>query len=297
VTKAAAAKTWSLAVAGNGRRYSDPAAAPAEGTDLGSIWRYQDLGTGQTPGNAASDAWMAGGGIGRISTDFSDGGTTSLKMTIDADEEQFGFTLILPTNLVNGDTLWFSTRTYRPTGYDDSASPRLKFIRMHTETSGGSNVGYVDWYLDNIGEFHFIYEGTQGNPAYAYPDTAWVPDPDGDTGNPGFQGHAPTTGVWETWDVCTVFGDVPKASAGTAESFLWKNKELVGHVTTRETFAGATNRADEIHLTTFWNGGAPQTQSLYVGRYAVAAKIAGVRDDTASLTTDESGNRLIALGY
>jgi hypothetical protein len=266
-------------------------------TDLGSIWRYQDLGTGQTPGNAASDAWMAGGGIGRISTDFTDGGTTSLKMTIAEDADQFGYTLILPTNLVNGDTLWFSTRTYRPTGYSDAASPRLKFIRMHTETSAGANVGYVDWYLDNIGEFHYIYEGTQGNPAYAYPGTAWVPDPDGDTGNPGFQGHAPTTGVWETWDVCTVFGNVPKASGGTAESFFWKNKVLVGHVTTRETLASSTNRVDEIHHTTFWNGGAPQAQSLYVGRYAVAAKIAGVRDDTSFLATDESGNRVIALGY
>lgn len=269
-------------------RYS---AASSGSTDLANIWRYQDFGTGFTVGNTPTASWMGLFGTAVVSNTFADLGTTSMRLDAFSGNTSFGYYLALPTNLVEGDTLWFSARMYRPTGYSDvSAGGHLKFYRFHTFTSGAAHGGYIDMYLGTGGGFHFIYEGTQGN--YGQP---WVPDNNDASG--GFLGYAPTTGVWETYDMCAVMGHVPKDSGGLAEVWFWKGKNLVGHVTSRETMTLANYTCSEIHHTTYWNNGAPQNESLYIGRFAVAAKIAGVRDDTNLLTTDTSGNRLIAVGY
>jgi hypothetical protein len=244
-----------------------------------------NYGIGQTNGSSPVDSWLDSvGGTYVISNTYADSGTTSMRLDAFGGNTAFGYLLALPSSAQAGDTLWFSVRTYRPVGYSDSANPWLKFFRMHTFKSDGvSNGGYDDVYIFNDGTFHFIYEGAQ----------IWEPGSDVS----GWTGATPVIGAWETWDYAVTFDTTPKSQGGKAEVFFWKNKALVGHITDLATLAANNYKVSEIHHSSYWNGGAPQNQSLYVGRYAVAAKIVGLRDDTPFLTADSAGTPLIALGF
>ena len=266
-------------------------------TDLASIWRYLNFGTGFTNGSTPAASWLGLTGAATISnTQVEPGATTAMRLDAVNASTVFGYYLQLPNMAHEGDTLYFSARMFRPTGYIDGGHAHMKFFRFHTSPAGGGNQGYVDMYLGTSPDgFHFIYEGTQNNASYAYPKTPWVPDPSADVIGPGLTPR-PTTGVWETFDMAVTFGHVSKDAGGLGELWFWKNKQLLAHITSRETMVTTTDVVDQIHQTTYWNSGAPQNQSLYVGRCAVAAKIAGLRDDTQFLAADVSGNRLIALG-
>lgn len=256
---------------------------PASGTNLAGIWRYMNFGSGQTSGSAPVDSWIGYiGGTHPISNTFADLGTTSMSLVAVNGSTGFGYLLGLPNNLVVGDTLWYSMRHYRPTGWlDTSAGGHVKFLRYHTFVTGGGNGGYDDIYLNNNGSYYFIYEGEQNPEDLIGGSTAF----------------APVTGVWETYDYKVVFDTSPVSTGGLAEISFWKNKTLISHITDRRTLNNSSDYCAEIHDRTYWNNGSPQNQTMYVGRYAVAAKIAGVRDDTSKLTTDAAGTRLIALGF
>lgn len=268
---------------------SSPRVIPGTGgssTNLAAIWRYTNFGVGQTAGAAPVDSWIGSvGGSYQISNSVGDAGPTSLALAALAGNTNFGYYLQMTANAVPGDSLWYSVRTFAPTGYNYTATPYLKFLRYHTFTTptgnSGNNGGYDDIYHDNDGHFHFIYEGESVNENFAGGSTAF----------------APVNNVWETWDYRVVFGTVPLSSGGTADVYFWKNKVLIGRLQDRITMLGSGYSCREIHHSTYWNGGASQNQTLYIGRYAVAAKIAGLRDDTPFLNTDTNGYPLIALNY
>src|SRR5690606_21448148 len=54
----------------------------------------------------------------------------------------FGGELRFPEALKKGDQVWVRINTYFPTGFSFAANPFLKFMRIHTTSSSGSNTGY-----------------------------------------------------------------------------------------------------------------------------------------------------------
>jgi hypothetical protein len=157
-----------------------------------------------------------------------------------------------PSQLKKGDQIWFRVRTYMPVGfnYDSSGEGNhLKFMRIHTQDTAGNNQGYNDWYINPKGSsiaHQFIFEGEQ----------VW--------NYFGSSQYAPVLGVWETYEFYVKFDNVPVSKGGMGEVRVWKNGVLLADITDRMTLATASSVSDRAHLFTYWNGGSPATQKMYV---------------------------------
>ncbi len=263
----------------DGKYYSRyPSGQPGGGdTDTSAILLFEDFSGGTVGANVNQVDRF--GSCTYSNTVVETGKTTSMACTASAGSTAFGYSFDLNVHGTYGDTLWFCVRMFRPTGYSDTANPWLKFFRMRTYPAGGGDLGYDDVYLYNDGTFHFIYEGVNSWQSITTTDA-----------------DKPVTGVWETYDYMVVFDGTAAADGGNARVRFWKNRVLLGEVTDRVTLIGTGSYVSECHHSTYWNGGAPKNEILYVSEAAVAAKIAGVRDDTPYLATDANGLPLIALG-
>ena len=181
-----------------------------------------------------------------------------------------------PTLLKKGDQIWFRVRTYMPVGFNYNSTGEgghLKFLRIHTQTTGGSNEGYDDWYINPKGSaisHKFIFEGEQVWDEFASSQ------------------YAPDLGKWETYEFYVKFDNVPVSAGGTGRVRVWKDGVLLKDITNRKTLATASSVSDRTHLFTYWNGGAPATQKMYVDDIVLTS-------DTPS-AVDAKGNPYVGMG-
>lgn len=183
-------------------------------------------------------------------------GSQSARLTIHKGEEGYGVWggyIPHPTNLKRGDELWFRVRTFFPTGFDyysHSGGGRLKFLRFSTlNAKTGKSEGYNDIYIDKKGSstpFKFIFEG----------ENRWA--------NVGKSSHWPSFDLWETYEFYVKFDAVPKSEGGHALIRFWKNGELLAEISDRKTLRSVESQVGRTLLFTYWNGGAPRTQSMWV---------------------------------
>lgn len=181
-----------------------------------------------------------------------------------------------PTNLVKGDEIWLRINTYMPAGFNYNSigeGELLKFLRVHTRTASNPNIGYNDWYItptnNSFATHQFIYEGEQ--------KWSYVTD----------MSLRPVVGVWETYEMYLKLDDVPAASGGEARVRFWKNGQLILDIADRKTLQSPGVYADRMHLFTYWNGGAPQTQEMYIDDLFITT--------APPSNTDASGNRFIGV--
>lgn len=178
----------------------------------------------------------------------------SAKLSINEGETGFGVwggEFFYP-NVYRGETIWFSVHTYFPLDFDHYSygqGNRLKFLRIQTLTPENRNQGYNDFLIDMKGSsnpFKWIYEGQQ----------IWK-----DVGLPKDQ---IVKGKWENYQMAVTFDTVSKNEGGLAEAWIWKNGILLEHITDRITLKNRNDYSNRALLFTYWNGGAPKTQSMYV---------------------------------
>lgn len=176
----------------------------------------------------------------------------------------WGGVIGFPQKAYKGETIWYLVHTYMPTGFDYhayAAGNRLKFLRIHTADSAGKNIGYNDIYFDGLGSVNplaFIYEG----------ELRWS--------KVGGAPHFPVFDQWESYEVAVTLDTVPVSQGGKALIRFWKNGVLVDEIRDRITLKAETAYADGAYLFTYWNGGAPKTQSMYVDEITVTNKAKGV---------------------
>lgn len=200
-------------------------------------------------------------------------GTKSAKhsITFNTDGDQsYGCARTLQTPLAQGDEIWVRAKFFFPTGWDfgnagngafGGTAPRTKFFRLHTRTSGGAHLGYNDLYLwkedATVTKWQWIYEGVQ-QWAYSGLD-GWAP------GRPA----APTTGIVRNGWVNIEYYIKLHATPGQALVRVWVDNVLQVTITDLATLVNATDVADEWQYATYWNGGAPATQSMYTDKWDV----------------------------
>jgi len=171
-----------------------------------------------------------------------------------------------PTLLKKGDQVWFRVRTFMPVGFNyDSYGEgnHLKFMRLHTQDTAGNNEGYNDWYINPKGSTiadQYIFEGEQVWDMF------------------GSSLFAPVSGVWETYEFYVKFDNVPVSSGGTGRVRVWKNGILIKDITNRKTLYSATSVSDRAHLFTYWNGGSPATQKMYVDDIVLTSDTPSAKD-------------------
>ena len=246
-----------------------------------SAWRldlnFNDGAVGAKAQSSGAFNDAAGGTYYTSAVSYEGGKAAELNITAGSTAfGTWGGIITHPTNLKKGDQVWFRVRTFMPAGFNyDSTSEgnRLKFLRIHTRTSSTSNLGYDDWYINPKGAsvpFSFIYEGEQ----------VWE--------NFGTSADKPVLGVWETYEMYVKFDNVPASAGGQARVRVWKNGVLMKDITNRKTLASADAYADRTHLFTYWNGGAPQTQKMYVDDIVLTS-------DTPA-AKDAAGNPFVGVG-
>lgn len=215
-----------------------------------------DFDSGQlgTKADAGGDGFHGAGG-NSIYTDEQVISGQAARLTIEEGSTGYGAwggEFIFPEKLVSGDTIWYQVYTYFPIGFDHysySEGGRLKFLRIHTSSASGQNHGYIDLYIDRKDDpnpFKWLYEG----------EAMWR--------NVGKPEDLIVLGTWESYQMRVTLDDVPLDAGGLAQVHIWKNGQLLQHITNRKTLKTDSDYSNRALLFTYWNGGSPKTQSMYV---------------------------------
>ena len=257
------------------------------GTDLSQIFLYKDFASESLGSNMSAlpefDTTTA-----VISDEQSYSGGKSTKHTITAGDDGFGdFGYRLTTEstpkLVKGDEIWFRQAMFFPTGWDMTTNTgRLKCFRWILNKSDNTFDGDIDVQIKTNKTGMSGYIESHPNPAYHQ----WYEFPDA----------AILLNAWQLWEVHIVLDDVPVDEGGSGRVDLWLDGNHVGSLTAMSTLQLPDNYLNFMYLFTYWNGNAPQTQSMYIDNVTVAVKQSGVRDDSQYLTTDSEGRSYIGVG-
>jgi hypothetical protein len=153
--------------------------------------------------------------------------------------------------LVKGDEIWIRLRTRFPADFDFTANPHLLFLRLPTAADREDERGSNDIYIPsgkNGHVFEFVRRG----------DEQWVYF--------GNIGDRIVPGLWETYEWYVKLSDTARddePDTGAVMRF-WKNDNLLVEITDKPTLATPDSRLAEFHLFTYWPGGSPRTQKMYV---------------------------------
>lgn len=177
------------------------------------------------------------------------------RMGVGIGEEGFGIwggIMDHPTDLTEGNELTFTIETFFPVGFDFSANPRLKFLRVHTQ-SIASNEGYLDLYILPKGGFSH--------------DSEVVGISSINNGGIPF-GKPIVPGVWEKYEVFVKFSSSP----GKGIYRVSQNGLMIYENTTQKTLKSTASYSDKSYIFTYWNDGAPKTQHMFVKQATLTAR-------------------------
>ena len=151
------------------------------------------------------------------------------------------------TNLVAGSEVWISVRVFMPEGFDYSASPHLKFLRLHTKSPSSSNEGYNDWYITPDGPTH---NGKSDVPFFFVKEQQNLVRYFGD-----FNVDRPIKGQWENYEIYMKMDYRTVDEGGTSRVRVWKNGRLLGEFNDMRTLNKSDSYAGSFLIFTYWNGG------------------------------------------
>lgn len=209
-------------------------------------------------------------------------GNLSGTVTVNKGEEGFGFwggSFDFPTALKEGQEIWFRVYVMYPTGWDFSCgvcSQGMKFMRIHTASSGGSNEGYYST---------LIKGGLTGGKIVVDSEVMGVDFWNNNGSGAGLQnrGTAVIRDKWYAYEQYVKWSSVP----GQGIHRVWQDGNLIFEDLKTATLRSSTSKSDFIYLYTYWNNGAPQTQTSYVDEVVITS-------DTPP-NRDAQGNPLIGV--
>ena len=199
-------------------------------------------------------------------------GSLSSVIGIDAGATGFGDwggSLRFPAPLREGEEVWYRAYIFFPQDFDLSAGGvGLKTMRIHAQSSSGSNEGYLDMLISGdltIG-IEFAREAFQAT------NTDWK----------NF-GVNVTKGTWHAYEQYVKFSSVP----GRGIYRVWQDGKLVLDDNTTKTLGGSGSSSDFVYIFSYWNDGAPKTQSAYIDDIYITNQRPSQRD--------ANGNPMIGL--
>jgi hypothetical protein len=232
-----------------------------------------------TIGNKAegtNDAFHDAAGDSRYADTPALSGSQSSSVTIKIGQTGFGVWgggFKFPANLREGDEIWFRVNAYYPTSWSfecGGCTEGMKFMRIHTRAAAGGNQGYVHTFIKENGEGGKIKVSTEVNgDKFNYPAPVGVPI---------------QRDQWHTFEMYVKFSSV--ASEGKYR--VWQDGNLIYENLNYPTLVSSSSEADRIYLYTYWNNGAPQTQTSYVDDIVITNEVPGRKD--------ANGNSFIGVG-
>jgi hypothetical protein len=219
-------------------------------------------------------------------------GAQSCKMGITAGSDgwgEFGAIASFPSHMARNGEVWIRLNLFIPSGFNVSTNTGvLKFMRVHTASSGGANEGYHDLLISKPGSS--FWDTVLGNisSSYVYNYEAFA--------KLLAVGIPPTddfkTGRWEAYELYVKFDSVSRNAGGQGTVRIWKNNKLLYERRDQATLRSADSYADSFYLFTYWNGNAPATQSLYVDDVIVTSDTPANKDAAGNAFI--GGNAVVA---
>lgn len=202
-------------------------------------------------------------------------GRQSARMAIDATDRggfgRWGGVIPIRPALPKGSEVWVRLYVYWPDDFQFSASPWMKFIRLHNRTGDGKNGGYNDIYIDKAdGEgpvFRTIKEG----------QNRWKT----------YEGPAIPRNRWERYEVYLSIDDRPVDAGGQGRFRVWRDGRLIFDRTDVPTISAADGTIDSLYLFTYWNNEQPPTQNVFVDDLTIATSA------SPPPNRDADGNRCV----
>ncbi|NOY89559.1 MAG: hypothetical protein GXP55_00020 [Deltaproteobacteria bacterium] len=255
---------------------ADDASAPDASTPYFEPYFADDFET-YSDGQSLTDGRPFGtAGHTTASTTEAFSGSTSARMEIRAGDGggfgRWGASVNLRPKLGKGSEVWVRLRVFWPASFQFTASPWMKFLRIHNQNEDGSNDGYNDLYIDEpddssrptlrcIKEKHDVWETDDGTPL--------------------------PRDTWQSYEMYLYADDVPVDEGGNARMRIWKDNVLIFDRTDVPTLATAGGNLDLFYLFTYWNNEMPPNNHCFVDDLILAT------DASPPPNTDAAGNRMI----
>lgn len=243
-----------------------------------SAWTVENSFDSQKTGEHCEPLWNGKASIVTNIKSYSGSNACRMKIREGSNSDQeWGGGINHPKKLVKGDEIWLRLRTFWPVGFDYNSYSNgnlLKFLRFRTNGADNSNHGYNDWIIRPEGKvppFQNLYEGVRM-----------------DWSQFGDANDVIEFGKWETYEFYVKFDNVPVSEGGQARTRTWKNGKLLLDNTNKPTLKTESTTSGDTLIFTYWNGGAPATQEMYVDDIVLTSDRPSDRDSF--------GNAYIGMG-
>jgi len=185
-----------------------------------------------------------------------------------------------PSKLKEGDQIWSRINVLYPPGWDFSCGgcrQAMKFMRIHTASAGGANEGFYNTLIKGGTTGGLITADSEVNGGEFWNNNG--------AGSLLFNLGTPVIrGQWHTYEQQVKFSSVP----GKGIYRIWQDGNLIFEDLKTATLRSSTSKSDYIYIWTYWNNGAPRTQTAYTDDIVITSEIPGKKD--------ASGNPYIGVG-
>ena len=238
---------------------------------------FEDRAVG-TQAKSATDGFHDTAGDSKYADTPALSGSQSASVHIKSGETAFGKwggAFNFPQNLVEGQEIWYRINVFYPAGWSfncKGCTEGVKMMRIHTMSASGANEGYHSSHLNDEGNGNgaLIFLNSEINhSSFNYGASRRI-------GNPVQYGQ------WHTYEMYIKF------SASNGIYRFWQDGELIFEQTNYTTLMSPTSVSDRIYLYSYWNNGAPQTQTSYVDDIVITSEVPGRKD--------ANGNAYIGVG-
>jgi len=181
---------------------------------------------------------------------------------------KWGGGFVFPSHLKEGDELWYRVMAYFPTGWSFSCggcTEGVKFMRIHTASSNGSNEGYIGTLISPY-DPNKLKIGTEVNPSHF----DW-PDP---------LGPVIERNRWHAFEIYIKFSSDKSHPNGIYRA--WVDGKMVYENTSYPSLVSDSSYSDLAYLFTYWNNGAPKTQTAFVDEIILTNETPSRRDSNGN---------------
>lgn len=222
-------------------------------------------------GNRPFDA----GGRSKASSEQAYRGSQSARMEIQAGDGggfgRWGGIIPIEPALTKGQEVWVRLQVRWPASFQFSASPWMKFLRLHSTKADGSNAGYNDLYVDQADSTESVLRTIKEvHDVWAVYDGPKIP-----------------RDRWESYEMYLFIDDQPVDTGGAGRVRIWRDDVLIFDRTDVPTIVEADGTIDYFYLFTYWNNEQPPNNHCYVDDLVIAT------DASPPPNHDSSGNAFI----
>lgn len=181
---------------------------------------------------------------------------------------EWGALLGIDPPVAAGGEVWVRLWMRWPSTFEFSATPYMKFLRLHNRASRGENAGYNDLYVDRADETMSVLRTIKEiHDVWAIYDGPSLP-----------------RDTWERYEMYLFVDDVPVDDGGEARVRIWRDDELIFDRTDVPTISDPGGVIDMFLLFTYWNNEMPPENHCYVDDLVIAT------DANPPPFTDAAGN-------